>query len=143
MTAIETAVADGGEVLTGGGKLTEIGGNFVEPTIIRMPAQTPLVCEETFAPILYIMAYDSLDEAIALHNAVPQGLSSAMFTRDLLAAERFPLGRGIGLRHRQHQHRHQWRGDRRRVRRRERDRRRARIRLGCLEGLYAPADEYD
>ena len=89
MRAIDTAVADGGEVLTGGGKLPDIGANFVEPTIIRMPAQTPLVCEETFAPILYIMAYDSLDEAIALHNAVPQGLSSAMFTRDLLAAERF------------------------------------------------------
>ena len=89
MRAIDTAVADGGEVLTGGGELPDIGANFVEPTIIRMPAQTPLVCEETFAPILYIMAYDSLDEAIALHNAVPQGLSSAMFTRDLLAAERF------------------------------------------------------
>ena len=89
MRAIDTAVADGGEVLTGGGKLPDIGANFVEPTIIRMPAQTPLVCEETFAPILYIMAYDSLDEAIALHNGVPQGLSSAMFTRDLLAAERF------------------------------------------------------
>ena len=89
MNAIETAVADGGKVLTGGGKLPDIGGNFVEPTIIRMPAQTPLVCEETFAPVLYIMAYDTLDEAIALHNAVPQGLSSAMFTRDLLAAERF------------------------------------------------------
>ena len=89
MSAIDTAVADGGQVLTGGGRLREIGGNFVEPTIIRMPAQTPIVCEETFAPILYIMAYDTLDEAIALHNAVPQGLSSAMFTRDLLAAERF------------------------------------------------------
>ena len=89
MSAIETAVADGGKVLTGGGKLPDIGDNFVEPTIIRMPAQTPLVCEETFAPVLYIMAYDTLDEAIALHNAVPQGLSSAMFTRDLLAAERF------------------------------------------------------
>ena len=94
MSAIETAVADGGKVLTGGGKLTEIGDNYVEPTIIRMPAQTPLVCEETFAPILYIMAYDTLDEAIALHNAVPQGLSSAMFTRDLLAAERFLSGVG-------------------------------------------------
>ena len=89
LKAIETAVADGGEVLTGGDKLPEIGDNFVEPTIIRMPRQTPLVCEETFAPILYVMAYETLDEAIAMHNAVPQGLSSAMFTRDLLAAERF------------------------------------------------------
>ena len=89
MQAIETAVADGGELLTGGGRLPEIGDNYVEPTIIRMPRQTDLVCEETFAPILYVMEYETLEEAIALHNAVPQGLSSAMFTRDLSAAERF------------------------------------------------------
>lgn len=89
MKAIETARTEGGQVLTGGGRLSKIGENFVEPTIIRMPQQTPLVCEETFAPILYIMAYETLEEAIALHNAVPQGLSSALFTRDLGAAERF------------------------------------------------------
>ncbi len=89
MAAIERARSDGGRVLSGGGTLPEIGANFVEPTIIRMPRQTPLVCEETFAPILYVMEYDRLDEAIAMHNAVPQGLSSALFTRDLLAAERF------------------------------------------------------
>ena len=89
MAAVERAKADGGQVLTGGGRLPDIGANFVEPTIIRMPAQTPLVCEETFAPILYIMDYETLDEAIALHNAVPQGLSSAIFTRDLTASEFF------------------------------------------------------
>ena len=89
MAAIERAKADGGEVLTGGGPLTDLGENFVEPTLIRMPAQTPLVCEETFAPILYVLAYETLDEAIALHNAVPQGLSSAIFTRDLAASEAF------------------------------------------------------
>ena len=89
MAAIARAKADGGDVLTGGGQLPEHGENFVEPTIIRMPAQTPLVCEETFAPILYIMAYETLDEAIALHNAVPQGLSSAIFTRDLASSEAF------------------------------------------------------
>jgi len=89
MAAIGRAKAEGGRVLTGGGKLPAIGENYVEPTIIRMPRQTPLVCEETFAPILYVMTYETLDEAIAMHNAVPQGLSSAMFTRDLLAAERF------------------------------------------------------
>ena len=80
MEAIAQAEADGGQVLTGGGRL---------PAIIRMPSQTPLVCEETFAPILYIMAYETLDEAIALHNAVPQGLSSAIFTRDLGSSEFF------------------------------------------------------
>ncbi|MCY3917813.1 MAG: aldehyde dehydrogenase family protein [Chloroflexi bacterium] len=89
MAAVERARADGGEVLTGGRRLPDIGANFVEPTIIRMPAQSPLVCEETFAPILYIMDYETLDEAIALHNAVPQGLSSAIFTRDLTRSEAF------------------------------------------------------
>jgi len=89
MAAIKRAKADGGEVLTGGRRLPEIGPNFVQPTIIRMPAQTPLVCEETFAPILYIMEYETLEEAIALHNAVPQGLSSAIFTRDLASSEAF------------------------------------------------------
>ncbi len=87
--AVDRAVEDGGQVLTGGGGLPELGENFVQPTIIRMPRQTPLVCEETFAPILYIMTVDSLDEAIAMHNAVPQGLSSAIFTRDLASSERF------------------------------------------------------
>jgi len=57
--------------------------------LVRMPAQTELVREETFAPILYAMGYDSLDKAISLNNDVPQGLSSAIFTRDLQEAERF------------------------------------------------------
>ena len=89
MKAVDRALAEGGEVLTGGRRLPAIGENFVEPTIIRMPQQTPLVCEETFAPILYIMDYKTLDEAIAMHNAVPQGLSSAIFTRDLQSSEAF------------------------------------------------------
>jgi aldehyde dehydrogenase (NAD+) len=89
MAAIENAKDDDGEVVYGGGKLPEIGDNFVEPTIIRMPEQIPLVCTETFAPILYIMEYETLDEAIEIHNAVPQGLSSAIFTTNLLTSERF------------------------------------------------------
>ena len=89
LQAVDEARAQGGTVLTGGQRLPELGTNFVEPTIIRMPSQTPLVCEETFAPILYLMDYESLDEAIAMHNAVPQGLSSAIFTRDLQTAEAF------------------------------------------------------
>lgn len=89
MSAIETARAQGGEVLIGGNKLPDIGANYVEPTIIKMPEQTPLVCDETFAPILYLMEYETLDEAIEIHNDVPQGLSSAMFTTNLLQAERF------------------------------------------------------
>jgi aldehyde dehydrogenase (NAD+) len=85
---IAKAVKEGGQVLCGGAPLQR-PGNFVQPTIIRMPAQTDIVCEETFAPILYIIAVDDLEEAIALNNAVPQGLSSALFTGDLRRAERF------------------------------------------------------
>jgi aldehyde dehydrogenase (NAD+) len=89
MEALETIRAQGGEIVTGGGRLPELGACFVEPTIVRMPSQTPMVCEETFAPILYVLEYDSLEEAIAIHNGVPQGLSSSMFTTHLQEAERF------------------------------------------------------
>jgi aldehyde dehydrogenase (NAD+) len=89
MAALETAEAQGGEILTGGRRLLHEGACFVEPTIVKMPEQTPLVCDETFAPILYFMEYGSLDEAIAIQNGVPQGLSSAIFTNNLLKAERF------------------------------------------------------
>jgi aldehyde dehydrogenase (NAD+) len=94
MAAVERAKADGGTVLTGGGLLPAKGPHFVEPTIIRMPQQSSLVCEETFAPILYIMSYDNLDEAITIHNDVPQGLSSAIFTTNLLTSEQFLSHRG-------------------------------------------------
>jgi aldehyde dehydrogenase (NAD+) len=94
MAALDTIRAQGGEVLAGGRARPDLGPCFVEPTIVRMPAQQPIVCEETFAPILYVMQYDTLDEAIAIHNAVPQGLSSAIFTTNLLAAERFLAATG-------------------------------------------------
>ncbi len=89
LRALATAKAEGGEVLAGGRRRPDLGPCFVEPTIVRMPRQTPLVCEETFAPILYLLTYETLDEAIAFHNGVPQGLSSAIFTTSLLTAERF------------------------------------------------------
>jgi len=89
MAALQTAQDNGGKIITGGRRLPEIGPHFVEPAIVRMPRQTPLVCDETFAPILYLMEYETLDEAIAIHNDVPQGLSSAIFTTNLLTAERF------------------------------------------------------
>ncbi|HXF64908.1 MAG TPA: aldehyde dehydrogenase family protein [Caldilineaceae bacterium] len=89
MAALETAQAQGGRIVTGGKRLPALGPTFVEPAIVRMPGQTPLVCEETFAPILYVLAYRTLEEAIELHNGVPQGLSSAIFTTNLLAAEHF------------------------------------------------------
>ena len=67
---------------------------YVRPALVRMPAQTDVVREETFAPILYALTYDELDEAVALHNDVPQGLSSCIFTTDLREAERFLAAAG-------------------------------------------------
>ncbi len=86
--AIETIRAQGGEIVAGGGRVDR-PGLFVEPTIARIPEQIAVACEETFAPILYVLTYDTLDEAIAIHNGVPQGLSSAVFTSSLYSAERF------------------------------------------------------
>jgi aldehyde dehydrogenase (NAD+) len=90
--ALEEAKADGGELVVGGGRREAEGlpdAYYVEPAIVRMPGQTELVRRETFAPILYVMSYRDLDEAIDLHNGVPQGLSSSIFTGDQREAERF------------------------------------------------------
>ncbi|MGB5846467.1 MAG: aldehyde dehydrogenase family protein, partial [Anaerolineales bacterium] len=89
LDALEQAKQEGGQILTGGKMRPDLGPNFVEPTIIKMPAQTKIVEKETFAPILYLMEYKNLDEAIQMHNAVPQGLSSAIFTNNLRTAEEF------------------------------------------------------
>ena len=72
-----------------GGKKIDKSGFYVEPTIVTVPDNTPLVCDETFAPILYIMETDSIDDAIKKHNAVPQGLSSAIFTNSITYSEKF------------------------------------------------------
>ncbi len=100
--ALEQAKADGGELIVGGGRRTVAGlpdAYYVEPAIVRMPAQTELVRRETFAPILYVMTYRDFEDAIALHNGVPQGLSSSIFTRDQREAERFlaPDGSDCGI----------------------------------------------
>jgi aldehyde dehydrogenase (NAD+) len=80
-------------VLTGGHVIRR-PGNFVEPTIVKASNEWDLVQEETFAPILYLIPFHHLDEAIALNNGVRQGLSSAIFTNDLQAAERFLAASG-------------------------------------------------
>jgi aldehyde dehydrogenase (NAD+) len=67
---------------------------YAAPALVRMPAQTAVVCAETFAPILYLLRYDHFDQAIALQNGVPQGLSSAIFTNDLREAEAFMAAAG-------------------------------------------------
>jgi aldehyde dehydrogenase (NAD+) len=97
--ALEEAEAEGGQVVFGARRRLEIGTQFVEPTIVRMPAQTGIVGRETFAPILYILEYESFDAALKLHNGVPQGLSSALFTKNLQTAEEFlsPRGSDCGI----------------------------------------------
>ncbi len=88
LLAVAEARSLGGEVLCGGHALPG-PGYFVQPTIIRAENHWPLVQRETFGPILYLMSYREPDEAIALQNAAPQGLSSALFTSELRRAERF------------------------------------------------------
>lgn len=94
VAALDRARAEGGTVH--GGKPVEgvPGGAYIQPALVEMPAQTGVVCEETFAPILYVMGYETLDEAIALQNAVPQGLSSCIFTLNLREAEAFVSAAG-------------------------------------------------
>jgi aldehyde dehydrogenase (NAD+) len=95
--AVLAAKQHGGRVLCGGKRLS--GGEFasglyVTPAVIEAENTWAIVQHETFAPILYLMSYRTLDEAIALHNAVPQGLSSAIFTNDVREAETFLSARG-------------------------------------------------
>ncbi|MFM7046001.1 MAG: aldehyde dehydrogenase family protein, partial [Ilumatobacteraceae bacterium] len=90
--ALDTAVADGGTVVVGGDRqLADDAPDaaYARPAIATMPSQTEIVRTETFAPILYVLGYDSFDEAIALQNGVPQGLASSIFTTDVREAERF------------------------------------------------------
>jgi aldehyde dehydrogenase (NAD+) len=93
--ALAGARKDGGAV-TGGERVANghAGAFYVKPAIVEMPAQTDTVCHETFAPILYVLRYETLDQAIALQNAVPQGLSSSIFTNDMREAEQFLAAAG-------------------------------------------------
>jgi len=89
LDALDQAKDQGGKVVYGGKMLPDLGPNFIEPAIVHMPAQTDIVKQETFAPVLYLLEYGSLDQAIELHNGVPQGLSSAIFTDSVRQMERF------------------------------------------------------
>jgi aldehyde dehydrogenase (NAD+) len=102
VAAIEAATAAGGEVVAGGKReLADAAEDayYVRPVVIRMPEQAQIVHTETFAPILYVLPYEDLHEAIALNNAVPQGLSSSIFTQDQAEAEIFcgPEGSDCGI----------------------------------------------
>ena len=86
--ALDQAVAEDGKVVTGGQRLDRDGA-YVRPAIVRMPEQSAIVRHETFAPILYVMTWRELDQAIAMQNDVPQGLSSCIFTDSVRQAETF------------------------------------------------------
>jgi len=89
LQAIERIKAAGGQIVAGG-HTVQTAGCFVQPTLVTdLSNDSKIVQEETFAPILYVMPFDTIDEAIRLQNAVPQGLSSSLFTMNLKHAERF------------------------------------------------------
>lgn len=92
LNAIENVKKQGGKILLGGSVVNGDGyesGCYVNPCIAEVSGNLDIVCHETFAPLLYLMKYKNLDEAIELHNGVPQGLSSAIFSRNMLETERF------------------------------------------------------
>ena len=93
LQAMKQIEEQGGEVLCGGGKLDR-PGFFVEPTVVRARPDMQITRDETFAPILYVFEVDSLEEAIALQNDVPQGLSSSIFTTGLISSETFLSHKG-------------------------------------------------
>ena len=95
--AIAEAISAGGTLVVGGERVAVPGcedAYYVRPALVRMPAQADVVRRETFAPLLYVLTYETLDEAIALQNGVPQGLSSSIFTLDQREAELFMSGAG-------------------------------------------------
>ena len=95
--SIEAAVNDGGEVVVGGDRVLADeapDARYITPALVTMPAQTEIVRTETFGPLLYVLAYDEFEEAVALHNAVPQGLASSVFTNDVREAEQFVSAEG-------------------------------------------------
>ncbi len=93
--SIARAIDDGGVLVAGGTLLDPDSPTaYMRPALVRMPMQTAVVREETFAPLLYVMAYSTLSEAIAMQNDVPQGLSSSIFTLDQREAEEFMSSSG-------------------------------------------------
>jgi aldehyde dehydrogenase (NAD+) len=95
--AIAQAAEEGGKLVAGGDRALEDvapDAYYVTPAIVRIDSQTPVVTQETFAPLLYVLPYETLEEAIALNNDVPQGLSSSIFTSDQAEAERFLSAEG-------------------------------------------------
>jgi len=99
LDGLEEIKKQGGQILTGGKLCEELGGNYVEPTIVAISHDAPIVQQEIFAPIVYVFKFDTIEEAIKMNNGVPQGLSSALFTKNLQNYFRWigPLGSDCGL----------------------------------------------
>jgi aldehyde dehydrogenase (NAD+) len=96
-SAIAQATQQGGEIIAGSQRHATPDAPqaaYVRPALIRMTQQTAIVATETFAPILYVMSYSTFDQAISIHNDVPQGLASSIFTTDMREAERFTSANG-------------------------------------------------
>jgi len=96
-SAVAQATQQGGEIIAGSQRHAAPDAPqaaYVRPALIRMTQQTPIVATETFAPILYVMSYSTFDQAISMHNDVPQGLASSIFTTDMREAERFTSASG-------------------------------------------------
>lgn len=100
--SLAAAQTQGGSLICGGRRVSQTvpsGGYYVEPALVRMPTQTEVMQDETFAPLTYLVEYETLDQAMAIHNEVPQGLSSAIFTSDVREAGLFtgPAGSDCGI----------------------------------------------
>jgi aldehyde dehydrogenase (NAD+) len=100
--ALDAAAEQGGKLVAGGARVLQEqaeGAYYVQPAVVRMEEQSEIVKQETFAPVLYVLPYETLDEAIAINNDVPQGLSSSIFTNDQAEAEVFvgPEGSDCGI----------------------------------------------
>jgi aldehyde dehydrogenase (NAD+) len=96
-SAIAQATQQGGEIIAGSQRHATPDAPqaaYVRPALVRMTQQTAIVATETFAPILYVMSYSTFDQAISMHNDVPQGLASSIFTTDMREAERFTSANG-------------------------------------------------
>lgn len=91
--------ASNAEILCGGNALPDMGGNFVEPTVVLADHKEPFIQEELFAPVLYVLKVSSVEDAIAKNNDVPQGLSSSLFTKNMESMFKWlgPSGSDCGL----------------------------------------------
>lgn len=96
---ITEALSQGGKILAGGSIVEGSEGNFVQPTIIEIDSSAPILQKELFVPILYMIRFSTFEEAVAINNNVPQGLSSSLFTKDLRLYKRWigPRGSDCGI----------------------------------------------